>query len=423
MAWESRGREGRVRHEVVVTGFGIVSPLGLDTDEFQQRMFAGDSGVVEIRGHWVPERFPVPCAGLVPRERLGQPEVLRGTEPHPLRDFSRFACLATEEALRAVEAPLDFDAVVYATGEGMGFDLARDSFREYQPEHVPWESMRAETALERINATIGLAGHGVAPRDRLIAVNAACASGNQSIGVAFRRIRAGEWKRALVGAVDSRCNENNLMNFHLLGALTVAERPAREASRPFSLDRSGFVRAEGAASLILEERQAAEARGAKILGTVLGYGCATDAYRLTDERPDGLAVRRAMEDAIRDAGRLPREVSAISAHGTSTPMNDRLETEAIKEVFGDRAYQIPVTSLKSQTGHGGVAAGAFEAVASLLMLGQQRLAPTINYGPPDPDCDLDYVPNVARPAALETILSNNFGFGGQNTCLLLGRAC
>src|SRR5262249_36093813 len=178
-----------------------------------------------------------------------------------------------------------------------------------------------------------------------------------------------------------------------------------------------FVRGEGAGMLLVESRAAAEARGAPLVGTLAGYATTTDAYRLTDGRPDGCAVVRAMRDAIADASLTPDDISAVSAHGTSTILNDALETRAIKEVFGARAYDVPVTSLKSQIGHATVAAGALEAVASLMMLAEQRLAPTINYGPPDPVCDLDYVPNEARPARLTSILSNNFGFGGPNARL------
>jgi 3-oxoacyl-[acyl-carrier-protein] synthase II len=207
----------------------------------------------------------------------------------------------------------------------------------------------------------------------------------------------------------------------MLGALTTADVPAAEASRPFSRDRAGFVRGEGAATLLLEEAWAARARGARVLGRLAGGASSSDAHRLTDGRPDGAAVRHAMEAALRDAGVTTAEVSAISAHGTSTRMNDRLETLAIRSVFGDRAGQVPVTSLKSQLGHSTVAAGAIEAVACLSMLQAQILAPTINYREPDPECDLDYVPNDSRPARLDVILSNSFGFGGQNSCVVFRR--
>jgi 3-oxoacyl-[acyl-carrier-protein] synthase II len=212
------------------------------------------------------------------------------------------------------------------------------------------------------------------------------------------------------------------MNFNMLGALSTADVPPEQASKPFSGDRCGFVRGEGAATLIIESRKTAEARGAKILGVISGYGFTSDAFRLTDGRDDGLAVIKAMELAIADSSLEKSEIDAVSAHGTSTPLNDRLETMALKSVFGDHAYKIPVSALKSQIGHSTVAAGAIEAVSCILMLEDQKLAPTINYNTPDPECDLDYVPNQARKAKVTHILSNNFGFGGQNACIVISRS-
>jgi 3-oxoacyl-[acyl-carrier-protein] synthase II len=189
----------------------------------------------------------------------------------------------------------------------------------------------------------------------------------------------------------------------MLGALCDEEIEAAKASRPFAKDRCGFVRGEGAATLVIETRAAAEERGAEILATLRGYANTTDANRLTDGRDDALCVKKAITWAIEDAGLRLEDIDAISAHGTSTSLNDRLETKAIKEVFGSRAYQVPVTSLKSQIGHSTVAAGAIEAVSCVLMLRAQKLAPTINYNIPDPECDLDYVPNQSRAAKLNYI--------------------
>jgi 3-oxoacyl-[acyl-carrier-protein] synthase II len=252
-----------------------------------------------------------------------------------------------------------------------------------------------------------------------ICVENACVSGNSAIGIAFRRIREGTWKRALAGAVDMRIQAHSLMGMHLLGALTIADVPPEEASRPFSKDRSGFVKGQGGALLVLESREEAESRGADILGVVAGFGQTSDGWRLTDGREDGSGIVRAMEGAMKDAGIEKEQVSYINAHGTSTVMNDALETLAIKKVFGSAAYRIPVSSLKSQIGHLNVACGAVEVAACVAMLRHQRVAPTINYRVPDPDCDLDYVPNIAREAKLDYVLNNNFGFGGQNSCLVI----
>jgi 3-oxoacyl-[acyl-carrier-protein] synthase II len=410
-------------HEVVVTGYGIVSPIGIGVPEFSRHMFAGDSGVSEIRGSLVAANFPVAVAALVPRSRLDRPTMLEHLDWDALPTSLRFAGVATAEALSSLPEGAVVDAIVYATADGVNFDLFKDSFRTFAVDTFDWSSTRSESCLEFIRSMLERHGNGYVPDEAVISINNACVSSNQAIGTALRRIRFGQWTRAVVGGVDSRCNDHNLMNFHLLGALTTAEGP--DASRPFSKDRSGFVRGEGAATLILEAKEAAEARGALVLGYVTGYSATSDAYRLTQGRPDVKAVVRAMELALKDAGCTRKQVSAISAHGTSTLINDSLETAAIKRVFGPNVRHVPVVSLKSQTGHPTVAAGAMEAVASLLMLREQRLAPTINYKHPDPECDLDYVPNLSRPASLDVVLSNNFGFGGQNSCVVFkrGNAC
>ena len=406
------------RHEVVVTACGIVSPLGIGVPEFRTRMFAGESGTADIRGTLVPDDFPVRVAALVPRDHLGQPRLIADRPPESTPLAWRFAGIATEEALASLPPGHHIDAIVYGAAECTSFDLIRQSFRRIETDRFDWDATRAETTLEFLRSLVAAHGHGHVPDERLITLNNACISSNQAIGIAVQRIRSGAWRRVLAGGMDARCKDDNLMNFHLLGALTTADVPPERASRPFSKDRAGFVRGEGAATLVLESREAAEARGAEILGVIGGYASTSDAYRLTDGRTDVKAVVRAMSSALADAGVPQERVSAISAHGTSTMMNDSLETKAIKQLFGARAPQIPVTALKSQVGHSTVAAGALQAVSCLLMLQHQRLAPTINYEEPDPDCDLDYVPGHARDARLETILSNNFGFGGQNACVV-----
>lgn len=405
-------------HDVLVTGCGVVAPLGVGVPDFRRRLFAGESGLVDIRGLVVAENFPVPAAGIVPRERLGQPAALADRPPGDTPFSWRFSGLAAEEALGDLPRGETVDGIVFATSDGIHFDLMKDSFRSFDPGAFDWDGTRSEPVVELLRDIVESRGHGRVPERSLLSLNNACVSGNQAIGMALQRIRAGQWRRALVGGVDARCNDHNFMNFHMLGALTVADVPAAEASRPFAGDRTGFVRGEGAALLLLESREAAEERSARVLARVAGYASTTDAYRLTDGRPDGGSVVRAMRGALEDGGVGPEELSAISAHGTSTRMNDLLETQAIKTAFGPRAYAIPVTSLKSQIGHSTVAAGAIEAVSCLLMLEEQRLSPTINYREPDPECDLDYVPNRARPHEIDTILSNNFGFGGQNACVL-----
>ncbi len=409
-------------HDVVITGCGVAGPLGVGVERFGARMFAGHSGTVDIRGARVSRNFPVPYAGLVPRDELGQPEILAQLDPEHTPLSWRFAGCASEEALAQLPSGARVDAVVYATADGTSFDHIKDSFRSLDPERFPWTGTRSEAVLEMLAELLSARGHGRLPAHALVAINNACVSSNQALGVALHRIRRGRWTRALVGGVDARCDDHNFMNFNLLGALSVQDVPAAQASRPFTATRAGFVRGEGAASLLVESRAAAEARGARILGLLSGYAATSDAYRLTDGRPDGVAVVHAMRSALADAALPLEQLGAISAHGTSTRLNDLVETQAIKRLFGAHAYELPVVSLKSQTGHATVAAGALEAVASLLMLREQRLAPTINYRDPDPECDLDYVPNQARAARVDSVLSNNFGFGGQNACVVFQRA-
>jgi len=397
------------RREVAVVGMGIVSPMGIGIDEFSRSLFAGRSGIVDIRGSIVPEDFPVPFAGIV-----GLP----GASALPGERACRFASEATAEALCAASGRLTFDAVVLGTAGSSDFDFARQSLTAREESAIDWSGTYPESPLGAVARVAAHAGHEFLPDARLIPINGACSTGNQAIGLAMERVRSGEWQRVIVGAVESRCTLFNLLDYDMLKTLAtdVTRRPA-EASRPFSSDRDGFVRSEGAATLILEARESAEARGAEILGFVTGHGCTTDAWHVTDGRPDTLCIRRAMEDAIRDAGIEPEAIDYINAHGTATRMNDRLETEAIKRVFGERADRVPVSSLKSQIGHPAVAAGAIEAVACLLMLQRQVAGPTLNCDGRDPDCDLDYVPHQARPVAMRNVLSNNFAFGGQNSCL------
>jgi 3-oxoacyl-[acyl-carrier-protein] synthase II len=408
-------------HQVVVTGIGIVSPLGTSVEEFCRRMFAAESGLVDIRNGFVGANFPVPAAGRVPDERLVAPAALQKLGRTQIMKSQIFAAMATEEALQSLPEDISVDAIAYGTTDGISFDLIKSSFREFDSATFDWDATRAEATLELMRDMVALNGNGYIADHNLFTINNACVSSNQAIGLALQRIRTGRWRRAIVGGVDARCTDENIMNFHMLGALSVADVPAAEASRPFSKSRCGFVRGEGAGALILESLEEAQARGAKILGKISGYAASSDAFRLTDGRTDAKAAIHAMAGAIADARLDAQQIDAVSAHGTSTQMNDRLETMALKQVFGPQAYRIPVVALKSQIGHATVAARALQAVATLRMLADQRLAPTINYKDADPECDLDYVPNQSRPAQLNAILSNSFGFGGQNACVVFER--
>lgn len=412
-------------NDVVVTGMGVVSPFGHDIESFKEKMFSGESGIKEIRGSLVSENFPISFAGKVPPQVLDDLELSSSMKTNSeLSNSSLFALLATDNALKmslpASASGFEVDAILYGSAEGIAYDLVKKSLSS-SLSATDWNESSAEAPLESIAEYLWFK-HGLkVPEHRLICVNSACASGNQAIGEAMERIRAGEWTRAIVGGVDSRCNAPNLMNFNMLGALCTEEAAAETASKPFDAKRSGFVRSEGAATLVLETREAAERRGAKILGVISGYATSSDAYRLTDGRDDGAGVMQAMTDAVTSSKLSPADISAVSAHGTSTPLNDRLEAMAINHVFKEYGQTIPVTSLKSQLGHSTVAAGAIEAISCLLMLNEQRLAPTINYETPDPECNVNVVAKT-RDYDLKHILSNNFGFGGQNTCLVISGA-
>jgi 3-oxoacyl-[acyl-carrier-protein] synthase II len=223
----------------------------------------------------------------------------------------------------------------------------------------------------------------------------------------------------LAGGADAPICEMTLIGMHMIGALSTRNDEPTRASRPFEANRDGFVAAEGGAVLILEELEHALRRGATVLGEIRGYGATTDAYHLTGPDPSGTASARAMQLAIEDAGAHPEEIDHVNAHATSTPLGDRLETVALRRILGDRAEQVPITANKSMTGHMFAASGALEAAVSLLTIQRSLIPPTINYETPDPECDLDYVPNVARERPVRLVLSNSFGFGGQNACLVV----
>jgi 3-oxoacyl-[acyl-carrier-protein] synthase II len=255
-----------------------------------------------------------------------------------------------------------------------------------------------------------------------MAVMTACAGGTQAIGDALRWIRDGRADIVVAGGADSEIYPMGLASFCLLGALSKRNDAPALASRPFDGGRDGFVIGEGAAMLVLEERESAVRRGARIYAEVAGFGSAADAFRVTDPHPEGVGGALAMTRAIADAGLTAAEIGYINAHGTSTIANDRIETLAIRRVFGAHAPRVPISSTKSMIGHGTVAAGALEAVVCALTLIHQQIHPTINQDLVDPDCDLDYVPNTARAARVDAALSNSFAFGGQSASLVLRRA-
>jgi 3-oxoacyl-[acyl-carrier-protein] synthase II len=421
---------------VVITGMGVIAPIGIDLEEYRKSVFAGVSGTARI-SHFDPTGLPSQVAAYVRDDTtLERLRAWLGLGPEERRS-TLFALAAARMAVEAASAagPLggpragvffgtcgerldlrDMGEIAYRARDGHGAVEVASYIREYCARQ------RGETLIRllpqfvttRLAATYGILGP-------CTTIQTACTSSAQAIGEALRAIRRGEMDVAIAGGVECVITPLEFQLFGLLGVLSRRnDRPA-EASRPFDARRDGFVMGEGAGVLILERLEHALARRAPILAELAGYGSSCDAYRVTDEAPDGRGAVLAMTRALEDAGVTPQMVDYINAHGTATLMNDPVETAAIKAVFGERAYAIPVSSTKSMIGHAISAAGAIELITSVLAIQEQVLPPTINYEVPDPDCDLDYVPNRARPARVLTVLSNSFAFGGHNDCLVVRR--
>lgn len=422
------------RRRVVVTGMDLVTPIGVGVDAYWKAALAGASGVRRI-AHFDPTGLPSQIAACVPgplqslRESIG----LGPEEP-------RSAVFALGAARRAVEQAggaailreepagvyvgtsgermdlRQFGAIAYAVREP-GTDVLPDRFaREYARAFGAEGLFRTlpQYLASRIAEEFGIRGPGAT-------IQTACTSSAQAVGEAFRAIRRGDVDAALAVGAECIVTPIEVQLFCLLGALSKQNDAPETASRPFDALRNGFVLGEGAGVLALEELERARSRGAPLVAELAGYGTSCDAYRITDEAPDGRGAILAMRRALADAGLDATDVDYVNAHGTSTPMNDRVETAAIKAVFGAHARAIAVSSTKSMIGHTISAAGAIELITTVLALRDQVIPPTINYEVPDPDCDLDYVPNRARAARLRTAISNSFGFGGHNDCLLVRR--
>jgi 3-oxoacyl-[acyl-carrier-protein] synthase II len=422
---------------VAVTGMGVLTPIGIGVEPFWASLLAGRSGIGPIE-HFDASGLPARIAAYVrdgaALERCGHRLGVGSAEPRSLL----FALTVGQEAYETSgwHADLGGERVGVVFGSyGDKIDIERTAEVAYRsrydgaPEIVPsaffprycrdFRGRQLHRLLPQY-ATVRLARMYRATGP-LCTIQTACTSSAQAIGEAFRAIRRGTVDRAICGGAECIVSPSQMLMFSILGALSTRNDEPTRASRPFDEARDGFVLGEGGAVLTLERLDLARQRGAPILCELAGYGTACDAYRLTDEDPEGRGAILAMERALADAGTGPGEVDYISAHGTSTQMNDRVETLAIKTLLGPRAYHVPVSSIKSMIGHTVSAAGAIEAVACILALRDQMVPPTTNQESPDPQCDLDYVPNVARPAPLDTALSNSFGFGGHNDCLVFRR--
>ena len=406
---------------VAITGLGIVSPVGIGVEAAWESIVAGRSGVGEITT-FDTSAYPMHIAGLV--DDFDPTVVLDAKEVRRFSLFQQFALVAAAEAMedsglgRLSEADAERAGVIVGSGIG-GLGLMEEQTRvllergpgRVSPFLVP--GMIVDLAAGHISIRYGLKGINYA-------LVSACATGNHSIGEAFEAIRRESADVVLAGGFDAGCTPLGLAGFCAARALSTRDDDPQGASRPFDAGRDGFVIGEGGAILVLEEWEHAVSRGARIRGEVLGYGATADAYHMTAPHPEGVGAKRALRLAMQQAGVSASDVSYINAHGTSTPLGDAAETGAIKEVFGADAP--PVSSTKSMTGHLLGGAGAVEAVFCVRALETGILPPTINLTDPDPVCDLDYVPNVARKGDPAVVMSNSFGFGGHNATLVLGRA-
>jgi 3-oxoacyl-[acyl-carrier-protein] synthase II len=407
----------------VVTGLGTVNPLGQSVETFWENAVAGTPGVDRIT-LFDPTEFVVKIAAEV---KEWDPEVfMPRKEWRRLDRNGQFMVSAADMALADAGIAYEEDdpealraGVVLGSGIG-GIQTTQDEvdlMRERGPGRV------SPVAIPKIISNIP--GGAVSIKHHLFGPNTtvvtACAASANAIGDAAEIIRRDAADVMLTGGSEAGIVELSVAGFAAAKAVSRRNDDPHGASRPFDIDRDGFVMGEGAAALVLEEREHALARDAQIYGEVLGYGMSADAYHITLPRPGGSGAARAMELAVKDAGMTPADIDYINAHGTSTKANDITETMAIKSVFGEGAYEIPVSSTKSMHAHMLGAAGAAEALVSLLALRDGVVPPTINYATPDPECDLDYVPNEARKVDMRYAMSNSFGFGGHNVALVFGR--
>jgi 3-oxoacyl-[acyl-carrier-protein] synthase II len=405
---------------VVVTGLGAITPIGGDAQETWRAAVAGESGVDFIQS-FDASGFPVRIAAEV--KDFDPASVAPPKEARRMDRNVLLALGAAQEAWRdAGVSGVDPSRVGIVVGSAIGglpgIVEQQEVLRERGPDRVsPFfiPSVLVDSASGQIAISLGLRGPNYAPVS-------ACATGSHAIGEAAETIRRGAADVVLAGGTESCIHPLILAGFCAMRGLVAEEEEPARASRPFDATRAGFVMGEGACILVLEEREAALARGATVYAEVLGYGASNDAHHMAQPDPDSVGVAEMMRSALERADVEPERVGYVNAHGTSTPLGDLAETQAIKQVFGDHAYRLAVSSTKSVTGHCFGAAGAIEAMMCALALHHRVLPPTINYRNPDPECDLDYVPNEAREADVDVALSNAMGLGGHNGCVLLGRA-
>jgi len=409
------------RRRAVITGMGAITPLGNSVEEFWQGCLEGRSGIdylTQFDASNYPARIAGEVKGFDPEDYMDRREARR------MARFSQFAVAAARQAIEGAGLKLEREdreriGVLLGVGiggfpnvdEGMRTVVSRGGMR-LDPFFIA--KMLPNMAAAHVAMQFGLRGYNNT-------VTTACAAATQAMGDALELIRSGRADVVITGGAEAALCELGLAGFAVMRALSTQNEPPQKASRPFDAKRDGFVAAEGAAIFVLESLEHALARGAPILAELAGYAATADAYHIVAPCADGDGAVRCMRLALADAGVAPDEVDYINAHGTSTPLNDAIETLAIKKVFGERAYRIPISSTKSMIGHCFGAAGAVESVAVVKSIEAGWVHPTVNYEYPDPECDLDYVPNQPRRADVRVALKNSFGFGGQNACLVFKR--
>ncbi len=407
------------KRRVVVTGIGVISPVGTGAEKFWKSLIEGKSGIRPIT-HFDASKFECRISGNVidynPLDHFSTKEARH------LASFVQFAVVSTREAIRMAKLDLknvDLDRVGVLIGSGIGsLHSLEEEFRKYM-EKGPSRISPFFIPKIIINEASGQVSIDTGARGPTTCVATACATATNAIGDAFRFIQYGDADIMIAGGTESATTELGIGGFCALKALSQRNDEPEKASRPFDLHRDGFVMAEGAGVAILESLDHAKSRGAHILAEVVGYGRTSDAYHVTAPESTGAGAAKAMEIAIKDAGLTPKDISYINAHGTSTELNDKVESLAIKRLFNEYAKKVPVSSTKSMTGHLLGAGGGVEFAVCVLAIRDNIVPPTINYETPDPDCDLDYVPNAARKVKVITAMSNSLGFGGHNASIIV----
>jgi len=406
-------------HRVVITGMGVVSPIGIGVKQFTAALFAGENGVDRIT-HFDPSSYRSQMAGEA--KDFDPSRYFSSREAKHMDRFTQFGMVAAEEAIQQVGLEIekeDLTKIGVLIGSGVGglwtIEKEKTVLMKRGPQRVsPFLVPMLITDITSAQVAIkyGFSGPN-------FSISTACATGNHAIGEAFKIIQREDAQVMIAGGSEAAITPLGLAGFCSMRALSTRNGEPAKASRPFDRERDGFVIGEGAGVVVLEELERARRRGACILGEIIGFGMSEDAYHITQPIQDGSGIRKAMANALADARISPEKVDYINAHGTSTPFNDRIETLAIKALFDSHAYKVPISSTKSMTGHLLGATGGVEIIACVLSLREGVIPPTINYEVPDPDCDLDYVPNQSRETKVRIALSDSMGFGGHNSVLIV----